>query len=414
MKKNKAFTLVELIIVIAIIAILAVTAFLLLTKRLAKARDASRSSNLANIENSLQISLTDAGTLPKPDNYTLIYASWTTNIVGYQWDFWEWAKDSVWNINSAPKDWDDYFTYYLSNDLKSYQLWALMENEIAYNSNIVSAVDYSSRFINVKGSELWMLFDSSNSPINKLGLTWVDIQNTTSSYTAYFDNTNKVSWTWFILKSLKWWWNLAFWLVGYWSLDEWVWTKVYDNSWKWNNWTLSWSTLPSWTGGKNWTGLFFSGSLVQLPNPLTYSKNFTISLYLKTDVIWNKVIIENNSNSWFSMQFNWNQRVTWALCYNIWWWQTWKQTQTSDKFNDYQWHNVVIIYDWTLFWKIYVDWINKTKQNTINWFPIFSWDIFIWWRIWKDVNYIWIIDEVRIYERALTESEVKSLYDATK
>ena len=75
MKSKKTFTLVELIIVIAIIAILAVTAFLLLTKWLAKARDSSRASDLASLQTSLQIYLTESSKLPMPESYATISSS---------------------------------------------------------------------------------------------------------------------------------------------------------------------------------------------------------------------------------------------------------------------------------------------------------------------------------------------------
>ena len=76
-KFKRAFTLVELIIVIAIIAILAVTAFLLLTKWLAESRDTRRLSDLNTIENALTIYMADGTntTYPTPtDVQTYSYA----------------------------------------------------------------------------------------------------------------------------------------------------------------------------------------------------------------------------------------------------------------------------------------------------------------------------------------------------
>lgn len=56
---RKAFTLVELIIVIAIIAVLAVSAFMVLTKWLWKSRDSRRLGDLGAIETSLSTWLSD-------------------------------------------------------------------------------------------------------------------------------------------------------------------------------------------------------------------------------------------------------------------------------------------------------------------------------------------------------------------
>jgi len=56
---KKAFTLVELIIVIAIIAVLAVSAFVVVTKWLGKSRDSRRISDVGTVERSLLTYLAD-------------------------------------------------------------------------------------------------------------------------------------------------------------------------------------------------------------------------------------------------------------------------------------------------------------------------------------------------------------------
>jgi len=63
--------------------------------------------------------------------------------------------------------------------------------------------------------------------------------------------------------------------------------------------------------------------------------------------------------------------------------------------------------------KIYVN--GKLKKSTIHsWYSI-TWNSF---KIWADIStwfrYFWTIDEVRIYNRALSDSEIKALYQATK
>ena len=64
---SKAFTLVELIIVIAIIAILAVSAGLMLTKWMWKSKDARLLSDLVTIDKAIQVTYADKMSYPTPD-----------------------------------------------------------------------------------------------------------------------------------------------------------------------------------------------------------------------------------------------------------------------------------------------------------------------------------------------------------
>ena len=66
--QKKAFTLVELIVVIAILAILGTIAFLSFGEYQGSARDSARSSDLANLSKSLDLSLVKSGSYPSPDN----------------------------------------------------------------------------------------------------------------------------------------------------------------------------------------------------------------------------------------------------------------------------------------------------------------------------------------------------------
>ena len=453
MKNKKAFTLVELIIVIAIIAILAVTAFLLLTKWLAKARDSSRASNLANIENSLQISLTENSSLPKPDNYTLIYASWTSNIVGYQWYFGEWVKDSVWNINSAPKDWDDYFTYYLNADLNKYQLASFMENEVSYNRNVVSAEDYSSRYVNVRWNNLGLLTDSNKSPLQSLWLTGLDLLRGTSTYIAYLDNSTNVDWTWKQLftyyynntksllqnsefakndSSLVWYWDMkttvdSGWILVLKDLSSYGNNGVCYNSGTAGNCGTVWPTFVQW---KIWKAMQFDGvdDYIRIPDSDILDLNtwFTISskvTFLSTakDMMvlekWTlgagvwlaNYYIRKTKNSSVSIEcWNWKY-CAWYRDKNFNW-------RINYGFTNANTYNPTLTYVFNL-WisKVYIDWSliyleNKwTSSIPMTW----TWDLFLGSDRVKNRILNWLIDEVRIYNRALSDDEVKALYNAT-
>lgn len=128
---SKSFTLIELIIVIAIIAVLSASAFLLLSQWMSKSRDSRRISDLKTLEKSINISflsaesssypLPDPNIIIKTDNYWVLWS---------QWKFWDSITQNVNNLNKIPKDpsWD-YYDYSVTQDRKSYELLALLENE---------------------------------------------------------------------------------------------------------------------------------------------------------------------------------------------------------------------------------------------------------------------------------------------
>lgn len=135
--KAKAFTLVELIIVIAIIAILAVSAFMVLTKWLWKSRDSRRLSDIGTIERSLTTWLSDYdantdGKLPilsgTPGAYTL--SSWALTI-------------------SHATGFSYYFTQKLKNDDKGFDVLQKTVKDPADKDYLVAIDDNSWKFFGV-------------------------------------------------------------------------------------------------------------------------------------------------------------------------------------------------------------------------------------------------------------------------
>jgi prepilin-type N-terminal cleavage/methylation domain-containing protein len=74
-QKQKAFTLVELIIVISILAVLATISFMSFSSYVSKSRDAQRLSTLTNLEKGLVSSQVTVGKLPIPDNAITVSSS---------------------------------------------------------------------------------------------------------------------------------------------------------------------------------------------------------------------------------------------------------------------------------------------------------------------------------------------------
>lgn len=78
MLKNKAFTLIELLVVIAIIGILAALILASVTSARAKARDARRKSDLAQIKRALAMYYTDNEKYPQFSSYIAVPVNCTS------------------------------------------------------------------------------------------------------------------------------------------------------------------------------------------------------------------------------------------------------------------------------------------------------------------------------------------------
>ena len=126
---NKAFTLVELIVVITILAVLSAIWFVAFSWYLAWTRDTNRISQLKSISDWLELYWTKHD-LPIPEDKVDIKVwTWTNEkTIAYQWYAWKNILETI-EYSSEwvdPKDWT-YFSYYLTKDKKYYQLMAFLE-----------------------------------------------------------------------------------------------------------------------------------------------------------------------------------------------------------------------------------------------------------------------------------------------
>jgi len=128
-KQNKAFTLVELIVVITIIAILWTIAFISLQWYSQSARDSTRVSDIQNIKTSLELFQTEAWKYPDTTWWTQVTYLWAE--VWTQWTFWEQTFTNVWKLNKIPTDplVNREYTYSVLNTKNEYQLWAIYESD---------------------------------------------------------------------------------------------------------------------------------------------------------------------------------------------------------------------------------------------------------------------------------------------
>jgi len=212
----RAFTLVELIVVITIVWILSTVWFVSYSGYLTGARDSNRISQLTKLSDSLQV-YSASKTLPLPDDAIDITASWT--VIAYQGYVWVDVLESIdyTNWGRDPKD-DSYYTYYLTKDRKSLQLMAMMEEQqsVASMSNHLQQViastqvnaNFEERFPKVYGRKLWILTYSDdsnptqlNTPAQEISVNvtawFLDIVTTLVSYTANItdSSTDKITGT---------------------------------------------------------------------------------------------------------------------------------------------------------------------------------------------------------------------------
>ena len=139
--KHKAFTLVELIVVITILAILWTIAFISLQWHSQSARNSTRISDIKSLEKMFSFYELRESTYPTPSNGEEITYSWAK--VWTQWTFWEETRVSIWprwNISNVPVDpltWAEY-TYSLLNTWAEYQVAWVLEWWEATNLNLTN------------------------------------------------------------------------------------------------------------------------------------------------------------------------------------------------------------------------------------------------------------------------------------
>ena len=195
--KQKAFTLVELIVVVTILAILATIGFVSYSSYLTGVRDTNRLAQMVSISDGLELYRTTRE-LPLPDES--VEVSVNGNLIAYQGT----AGVNTLETIDFTKGWVDprdgtYFSYYLTRDRKHYQLLWFLEEEASLTTqntilNQASAVSYENRSPTVYGRKLWILTDNLNTPIEQ---AWadIDITSATSWLIAHMTDTETLSWS---------------------------------------------------------------------------------------------------------------------------------------------------------------------------------------------------------------------------
>jgi len=450
-----AFTLVELIVVITILAILWTIAFISLQWYSRDARDSVRKTDLASISKQLELMLVKAWKVYIPENKVDITASGT--IISYQWEMWQNTLNKLWVNNwwLDPVGQTSYI-YTTTKNLKQYELMWFLENwNTAYISTFpqsYAASDLKNRFPVVKWNNIWIFLDPvTKEPVNNTG-TWIDIIKTTTNYTAYVDNSSNwsITWTGKILFTSIYNWNKDFLkdkalakldssLVLYMDMETTIQTwwllmmkdlSMYQNDWKcdynwtpFDCWSSSWPKFvnSNWRKAMNFTNSWWKSDFIQSKDwpSLDISTNeVTISVWYKLDkdlsqmyYNWPNLIAKRpNHIGWYMAHFN-KSNSSISMSYSFLWWFGYNTLSTQkssffikpDKWYFYTWIKskkwIYQYIDWILI--SYIDSLSLMDRSP-------SVNLIIW-------QYLeWDLDDIRVYNRALSDSEVKALYESSK
>lgn len=326
---NKAFTLVELIVVITILAVLATIGFVSFTWYALESRDTKRKTDLATISKWLQVYLAWESQVPDPsETISTISFSWTTLLK--QW----YAGDSVLKTISVQEALDPldkvFYTYSTNASNTKFQLvWFLEKNPVG--SEFIQKktfADYSNRYIYTIWSGVGVLLNALNQPIHEWWNTSIELYNDTIEYTAVFGRKNIVSESWNALKvkilsAQK---NIFVWnhFDPNCPVDDIV---IGDQVWAWCNSTL-WNWFEWWkqSNGNDW--IIWS----------CYDYNWVNNVSDGTCSIWNWLMTSNSNpkdffdtkqpnaeSLWYDSEFEtvWWKLYTWEDAVNTacpsWW-----------------------------------------------------------------------------------------------
>lgn len=295
MNNRKAFTLVELIVVVTILAILSTVWFVAFSGYLEWVRDTNRVSQLKNISDGLTLYQASAQ-LPLPNERVEIKQG-LTKVIGYQ----GYAGENVLGKIEYSAEWMDpkdgsLFTYTVTKERKSFALMTFLEEEnglegLVYGNNAYAS--YENRIPFVTGRKIGVIIDDNNNPIQEntdiQSQGYIDIIDVwVNVFHAYLSNVEIYTGSgWALrsistkfdckrLKDMKW--SLPSGIYGIDPDGNWSTADVYcDMDTDWGGWTLATMLADSWT-----ENLFNEWNL----NEFITSKNVNVATRGRLGSVW--------------------------------------------------------------------------------------------------------------------------------
>jgi len=347
---KKAFTLVELIVVITILAILWTIAFISLQWYSRDARDSKRTSDLSNIKTSLEVFNVNTWKYPTPDAFSTISYSWDT--VWYQWIIWDQVTTNLKSLNEKPIDpvTKSEYIYSTTSSYKEYEVLGLYEWNIAYNPVINSANaatttltpkvvwNYNELFVQTKNYIVPTPSIITSEPWDVV-LDWTNIQ---SQVVTNWTNIPKTATN----NTQTWWLDIKL-VVFTWNID-----KTSTNTEKVNMMRIIQESY-------NWTSLSLKSPYSYILNKHSGDKLINVANKLILESLnLPPVVYKNVSNCTWTWILYWTEdwTDTWLICwddiiYCSWSW-TWYTIAACNA-----WAN--ILWFWTgSYWWLYQWWNN--------------------------------------------------------
>ena len=405
LSSSKSFTLIELLVVIGILAILTAAVVVVLNpaEYLKQARDTTRMNDLGQINQALTVlesqGITSFGTantvyVSIPDNASSTCGSLgLPTLPGYSYH-------CVTSANLQKID----STGWIPVDFT--QSTALAFSNLPLDPvNTTSTGNYYT--YTPGGSwELDTILESSkyrlNAILSKTNLPGVYAKGSNLTLSPIYNNSG---------------------LMGYWGFNEGSGTTAHDSSGNGDDGTLS-SPAPAWTSGKVGSGaLSFNGTsnYVEVPSSsvLSPSAQLTLSAWMKWDGVrdgvedWTTIIAKGSFGSGeYSVIFNrapgftYNQTRFYINGGNTVTWENFGGFDTG-------WHLLTFTYDGTNT-KIYYDAGLVASGSYSSVITASANSLEIGRESTGDYRFGGLIDDVRVYNRALSVAEIQAIYNATK
>ena len=334
------------------------------------------------------------------NNYSIFVWNWEKyNNWGY--NYWEWYNIIV-DFNNG--SWNIYINNTLVQSYSYTTGWSDINN--------VDARFWASASRDINNSNAW--FNDEYAFFNDI--------LTSDERTELYNNWDGLQyWTWTFVEPEP---DLTNWLISYYKLDEWAWTTAFDSVSN-NDWTLSNTRIWTEDWKINWGWDFTQwDDIVNLWNVLNLSR-WTISVWAYN--IWNWAILwrwsttNNNFDNHLRFRDNgirFRHRNDSTQIWNKW--NNYYELTTTETFNVNEWLHIVLTANWNEN-KIYVNW--QQQDLIVDWNN--AWNflltnvsavVYFWARATVPTQsgrfFNWKIDEVWIWDRALTSTEVSELYNS--
>ena len=316
-KVIKAFTLVELLVVITILAVLWTVSFMYWQTYVKDTRDAVRITDMWSAEKALSLyAIKNDNQFPTPDNGVEVTYSWAE--VWTQWEFWKTVFKAVEILSEEVLDPETYesYTYSVSSDWNEFQIWSIEEtwtlqtnlfiNQVYAWDTVVPAI--------IKWNYNWVMLKMQTGSVEYIfALPSIITSDLWTPTINYIINNEKLvySWYWNLPETYKnsrfkmdWWWSLN--LV---NVDKFV---AFSGSLKnlKNNWSMQIDLIKKIQESYSWTIIKDKKIIAEI---LTLD---TVNSQDKTKTLA-KILIKNS--------FDPKIKLT-STSWSSWWW--WAQTCT--------------------------------------------------------------------------------------